>query len=229
MKEYIRFLILIIVLPCFMNLIAFSESTEAYYPLKEGKTWEYQMSLSSLLGAGGTQKVIVTNFAQRKMKDKIVTPQKIDMLGLSSFVFVSKDSEGIFEFATQIPGSIEPKIKPLPNYFLKYPIKVGTTWNYETQTILLQKNFSINLKCSIESINEVITVPAGTFKGCVKVKGVGSRKERMGMLFGKTDINVEHYNWYAPGVGTIKSIIKEVSNKMMIGSGTFSIQLESYK
>lgn len=55
-----------------------SDSTETYYPLKEGRTWEYQMSAGSMLGPGGTTKVIVTNFAPRELKGKKVTPQKVD-------------------------------------------------------------------------------------------------------------------------------------------------------
>jgi len=59
---------------------------------------------------------------------------------------------------------------------------------------------------------------------------VGNAKKSMGNILGKAHINVENYDWFAPGVGTIKSIREEKSNHYLVGTGgMFSIQLESYK
>lgn len=57
--------------------------------------------------------------------------------------------------------------------------------------ILLSKYF-------IESRNESVTVSAGAFNGCLKIKSVGSRKEKF----------LEQYYLYAPEVGMIKYILK---------------------
>lgn len=217
---------------CFFLVVILSgcsESTETYYPLKEGRTWEYQMSAGSMLGGGGTEKVIVTNFAPRELKGKKVTPQKVDAGGQSYFTFISEDAEGIYEFATQPPGAVDPEIKTNPNYFLKYPIKVGTSWDDKMETSLLMEKVPVMLKSVIESIDEVVTVPAGTFKGCVKVKSMGTTKKNLGAFMGAATINVENYSWYAPGIGNIKSITKENSNHLMVGSGELTLQLESFK
>jgi hypothetical protein len=84
------------------------------------------------------------------------------------------------------------------------------------------------LTSTIESIDETVTVSAGTFKGCVKVKGSGNAQKKLGIL-GDAKINVEHYNWFAPGIGTIKSIVKESSNHMMVGSVERAMELEAFK
>lgn len=90
-------------------------------------------------------------------------------------------------------------------------------------------NVSVTLKSTIESVDEVVTVPAGTFKGCVRVKSVGTTKKDVGAFMGIATIIVEHYDWYAPGVGKIKSIVKEKSNHLMVGSGEMTMQLETFK
>lgn len=223
---FVCFLLVVILPSC-------SKSTETYYPLKEGRIWEYQMSAKSVSGHDSTVQVIMTNFAPRELKGKKVTPQKVDAGGQSSFIFISEDAEGIYEFATQLPGAVEPEFNADPRCFIKYPIKVGTSWDVKTTTSFMVKGVPVTLKSSIESIDEVITVPAGTFKGCVKIKDMGTTKQNLGPFVGVVTINVEYYNWYAPGVGHVRSIMKEKSDKFLMGDGVgpevVTFQLESFK
>lgn len=214
----------------FMNLMVCCNSVESYYPLKEGMSWEYQFFLKSMHNNLGGQKMIVTNFAPREMGGKIVTPQKVDVLEQSSFVYIGESDDGVFEYAKQLQNAIEPEINPSPQYILKNPIKVGISWVVEYKTVLLNQNSSIQLNTTIENIYETITVPAGTFENCVKVKCTGGIDKNLGRFKGKARIKVESHNWYAPGVGWIKSIIEENCNHLLVGyGGTISIQLDSYK
>ena len=168
--------------------------------------------------------------AQRELKNKKVTPQKTEIGGQSYFTFIAEDSNGIYQFATQPPEASEPEIQASSSYVLKYPIQVGTFWEDATETSLLMMKFPIIVRYIIESVDEVVTVPAGTFKGCVKIKGVGATKEKLDEFFGSVaSINVEYYNWYVPEVGLIKSFMKEESDHLMVGSGSAVMQLESFK
>jgi hypothetical protein len=209
-------------------VISCSKGIDSYYPLKEGRTWEYQMTTGSMFGSAGAQKIVVTNFASRDLKGKKVTPQKIDVGGQTSFSFIAEDAGGILNYASQPPGAAEPEIKATPTYILKNPIQAGTTWEDKTKTALLMEKVPFTLKSTIESKDETVTVPAGTFKDCIKVKGTGSAQKNTG-FFGVAEITVEHYDWFAPGIGMIKSIVKESSNHMMVGSGEVTFQLESFK
>jgi hypothetical protein len=178
-------------------------------------------------GSSETQKIVLTNLPQRELRDKKVTPQKVDIGGATIFLFIAEDSNGSYVYASQSPGIPEPQIEPNPTYSLKNPIKVGTTWEEKTETHMLEK-IPYTLTSTIESIDETVTVSAGTFKGCVKVKGSGNAQKKLGIL-GDAKINVEHYNWFAPGIGTIKSIVKESSNHMMVGSVERAMELEAFK
>jgi hypothetical protein len=204
------------------------KGSDSYYPLDEGRTWEYQFSASSMLGPGGTQKIVITNLPDRELAGKKVTPQKVDVGGVSTFSFILEDANGICEYASQERGAPEPEIKPNPSYILRNPVKAGTTWQEQTRTHILQENVPFTLTSTIEGTDETITVPAGTFKSCVKVKGSGNAQKKLGIL-GDAQITVEQYTWFAPGVGMIKFMQKESSNHMMVGSGEIAFQLESFK
>lgn len=220
--------VLFIVLLAMVFFISCSKGTESYYPLKEGLTWTYQVTGSSTFGSSEAQKIVVTNFASRDLKDKKVTPQKMDVNGQTSFSFIAEDENGILEYASQNSGAPEPEIKATATYILKNPIQVGTTWEDKTETATLREKVPFTLKSTIESKDEIVTVPAGTFKGCVKVKGTGSAQKNYG-LFGVAKIKIEQSYWLSPGVGMIKSIHKESCNHVMVGSGEIALQLESFK
>jgi ribosomal protein L40E len=202
---------------------SYEKRVETYYPLDEGRKWIYQMRC--IKGPESkTAKAMITNLTFRKLEGKIVIPQKCEFLeGGPKYeyflTFVTKDTQGIYEFATQSSKDVSPKILKTPNYIIKYPIKIGTSWEVEAW------NAPEILKMTIEAIDDVVTVPAGTFKNCLRIKGEGVIKE-----FGN-EIIVNIEEWYVPGVGRIKYIRKEK------GSGGFLtpdyvecvVQLESFE
>ena len=222
-------------------------SSENYFPLDKGRRWEYQIlskeggGWEGILGESKTSgKVIVTNFPQRELKGEIVTPQQVEYKAWgsisTSFWFYIEDQGGVYEFAYQKPEDIEPKI--IHDYIIKYPIKVGNIWQ-ETETSAFKPEISIPVESTIESINEVVTVPAGTFEDCLKIKTVGFAEKVTGKWLGeeeKVRIDREWYKWFAPGVGLIKEIFKEKKTQTGgIGSPPvpefkeITVQLETFK
>jgi hypothetical protein len=201
-----------------------ASSSKDYFPLDEGRRWEYQVYvkkkdpwyLSGPIKISAKQ--VCTIFPQREIKGKKVTPMQIEQIQRGSvytrFLFYVKDQNSIYEFASQKPEDVEPKI--FHDYIIKYPIQVGNSWQ-ETETSSLEPRISVPIKSTIESIDEVVTVPAGTFKECLKIKSIGFAEK----VFGEEEqkwppppkeyvkIERERYYWFAPGVGIIKGIFKE--------------------
>jgi len=214
------------------GLFSCSKNNDSYYPLDEEKTWTYQVSVSSFqYGNTVTTEATLTNFPPRELGGRKVTPQKLDMGNHSYFNFISANAEGIYEFGSQSSATLEPEIREKPNYFIKYPIEIGKEWNYEANIILVNdKKIPVTLKSRIESVDEIVTIPAGTFKDCVKIKSTGIASAQSGYTFGASyRVDIIHYYYYAPGVGNIKSVVEEKSDNFFFGSGTMTMQLESYK
>jgi hypothetical protein len=165
-----------------------------YFPLNEGWSWEY---IQTDLKKDIQTKIIITTLATRELQGTKVIPRKIEREDISHgsivsskkiiFVFLIKSSEHVEIFANQGLTDIEPKISEKPTILLKFPIKSGNTWKNDNQD------------ASIESINEEITVPAGTFKDCIKVK-----------FTHESALRIENIAWYAPGVGLIKYHDKKI-------------------
>jgi hypothetical protein len=222
-------------------------SSKNYFPLDEGKRWEYQIYVNKKEGFNfGLEskrygKQVCTNLPQQELKGKRVTPVKIEEtygeFVYNNFSFYVKDHNYIYEFARLRPEYIEPKI--INDYIIKFPIRVGNSWQ-ETKTSSLDSRISFLIKSTIESIDEVVIVPAGTFKECLKIKSVGLAEKVFGeeqVWPPKENVKVERerYEWFAPDVGSIKMIFREKKTHSGGATVTFSdsieiiMQLETFK
>lgn len=117
---------------------------------------------------------------------------------------------------------------------------MGNSWQ-ETGTSSLDSRISFPIKSTIESIDEVVIVPAGTFKECLKIKSVGLAEKVFGeeqVWPPKENVKVERerYEWFAPDVGSIKMIFREKKTRSGGATGlTLSdsieiiMQLETFK
>lgn len=219
----------IIVASSLLLLINCSGSDHTLYPLKQGMMWEYQIAAGSMLGSAGGQRATLTNLPQRELSGRKVTPQKIDIGQQSQFSFVVSDQTGVYEYARQAAGAVEPEILLTPSYSLKYPLKAGASWDGTTETSLLMNRISMATQTTVESMDEAVTVPAGTFEHCVRTKTLGEANQKLGAFMGTARVTLEEHSWYCPGIGMVKAVRKEGSNNMMMGSGQFSMELASFK
>jgi hypothetical protein len=191
-----------------------SELDESYYPLKEGLRWEYTVMSSQ----GGPKKLTITNLAPREVNGVKVTPRRWQVDGASFVEFMEKDNSGIYRYAEQ-GGEKQPPVVITPKeYHLKFPIAHGSSWDMTTR----QGNRTFKVSLTIESVSEEVTVPAGTFKDCLEIKQVGGDESGSSVLA---------YEWYAPGVGIVKSLatIKKKSPDGKIATETRTYQLQSFQ
>jgi len=196
--------------------LAYGAAGESYYPLKEGMTWQYQSSLGTLT---------VKNLAPRELAGKKVTPQQVG----GDLMFVVDDDTGIYDFAKQASSDPEPRLLRPPYYqYVQKPVAVGTKWEDESETMLFPKRVSVVRHCAIDMVDDVVTVPAGTFKNCVRVRCAGSVLVPADTR-GVAELSVETYSWYAPGVGRVRWVTKEKSNNALRWpGGEFAVDLASF-
>jgi hypothetical protein len=152
-----------------------------YFPLKEGLNKVYFVKQSDEEG-----KLIETILPTREVKGKKVTPKKVELVpsqkstiltAKTLFAFYYVDETGIHEYGGQEYEAPEPTIED--TILLKFPFKVGTSW---------QVNSKEKDNKTIVSTNDTVDVKAGTFRECIKVK------------------IREDYEWYAPNIGLVKLI-----------------------
>jgi len=158
-------------------------------PLEEGRSWEFT-NVRTKNGRTSELRNVVTSLGVSEISGKKVNSLRYDIerSGFSSdnkvvvYLFYVIENGSIYIFAKQTDKDVDPKVAGEPTYVLKTPIKVGTSWKNRVNEGI------------IESVNETVTVPAGTFNGCIRVK-----------LTFKKNITI---NWIAPGIGYVKKLFQ---------------------
>ena len=194
-----------------------SDDTVNYYPLKPGMTWTYSM----LSDKSPTKTITVTNLPPREINGVTLTPTKWDIGGVIKYYLIATDNFGVYRYGESKSETGEPVISQPKIYYLKDPVNKGTTWDIKTK--LGDEELTVNL--TIESVSDTVKVPAGTYRDCLKIKHTGGNQ--------KIDpaVSVEAYEWYAPGVGPVKSIVtfKKLVKNQPVFSEHQTFQLESFK
>lgn len=189
------------------------KNAKDFFPLEQGITWKYEVVVFD--GSGNIEENregTVSNLAKEKLANNIVTPQKYlteainaqhQVTKTSTTEFISQDNEGIFRLATQKDEEVPAVGMRL--YYILNPIRVG----------VIKKNGDADTyqSVSLDSVNDTVTVPAGTFKDCLKVNYTA--KDKTGLY--------QNTSWYAPNIGRIKRIVIFPNQNKMIS------QLKSYE
>lgn len=183
--------------------------SQGYCPMKEGMTWRYRLTVKEPLLGGIESEGEITVLPRQKLKGEWVIPCRStnkDWLGraVTGYTYYAIDSEGIYTCAYQ-PAWIangellnsELKMLEDRHYIVKYPFMVGMNWRCEDRT---HKSSTTVLS------EETVTVPAGTFERCLRVKEEGVKLDKFQSE--TYEMQFEAVTWYAPDVGSVKSIGK---------------------
>jgi hypothetical protein len=166
------------------------ELSESYFPLKPGMRWEYTVTSDR----GKTLKLIITNLAPRDVNGVTVTPRRWELGGSTFIELMKKDDTGIYRYAEQKGATGAPSLVTPMECHLKFPIALDNSWTMATK----MGTGMVNITLTIESVSDVVRVPAGTFKDCLKIKQAGKND---------AGTSVMGYEWYAPKVGVVKSMV----------------------
>ncbi|MBM4284036.1 MAG: hypothetical protein FJ128_02135 [Deltaproteobacteria bacterium] len=184
---------------------------DTYYPLTEGMRRTTQTKITETAGPDKMEeresRASLIYLPAQELQGKTVFPMKSNQIGgpkdITIVIYLGKDQEGIFLVGHQITLDKkirEPKFMERKDYLLKKPLKVGNEWSAESGSYLKPPE-KVQLKVVIESLDETISVPAGTFKKCLKLTKKGDKTLKNGAA-----VKIEQTLWYAPGAGFVKFI-----------------------
>ena len=158
----------------------------------------------------------------QKSIEAMLEPRKIE----GELYYPKKRADGRTDYYQRRDGALfrfDPESKT-STLVLKEPVEVGTSWQSPSrirflevtgafeQTYNRKIKEAIVMEYRIESIDDIVTVPAGKFTNSIRVNGKGSLYGGGGSLKEFMDldtINIETIDWYVPGVGLVKSMRKE--------------------
>jgi len=206
-----------------------------YFPLDAGWTWRYRVN-SEIKNVGKEHTaMLVTNRDRLVVQGRKVVPRLYH--DGHRYYYVAQD-DGVRLVADRAPGAEVKPARP-DQYVLKYPLKAGTSWPVWSHTSLLRRQvFSptrvimvpittpIEVTYTIEGKGDVVKVPAGTFRDCLRLRGKASAKRDLGDRIGEVEVSVETTEWFAPGVGLVKMVRKEDSQPESPFAGAMTVELE---
>ena len=204
-----------------------------YFPLESGIHWRYSVFYETM--DGPTDSIfVIENLPVSRIDGNTVYTQKT--LNDQYYIF-TRDETGILFLGEKLASdSIDNKAS---EYVFRYPLETGHKWEGASRTRVLMKTgppqktlYKIHVDIPVEfeviSTNETVTVPAGVFKNCLRIRTKGSGFYNAGNYIGKTIISIHDTSWYAPGVGLVKVIREEMTTSRALDLGTLVMELESY-
>ena len=205
------------------------ETAKYLSPLGQKATYQVQVRWTSAEKKQTSWQYIAETMEKRTLNDKQVVPRRTESTNAktgqqsSTLDYYVLDETGYYRYAEQKEDMVEPKILDSPNYFFKTPFALNASWEEQGNTILMRTKIPTTYVVIVDKIDDIVTVPAGSFENCLRIKFscevTNSKNQR---------VNVEGYDWYAPGVGHVKEIRKEKASDPAIGDeGTMTIQLSS--
>lgn len=230
--RYGSFVFLYILLLC----LGCSKKEPSYFPLSNGYKWRYDVLLETRDGVQ-KQKYILNNLGESDLGG---TPVYLRESLDGTVLYYLDSNEGIYYLGSINDKKIKPEFNKDKQLVIPKPHLVNTTWEQSTITKLLKKTgppqktvfeifAKVNLEARIKSLDDVVTVPAGRFKNCMKITMSGSSFKDAGNYVGLTLVNVEQTSWYAEGVGLIKMERTETTKSDALDKGTLLIELADFE
>jgi len=199
-----------------------------YFPLGKGAAWEYNVSYK-VRGELRSQKRILSNDQPVEVDEQRYYP-RADLNGHREFY--QQTREGIVH--------VDP-VSGNKTLVLKYPLKQGQQWQARSKIRVLEVTGAfvptfkarlvrpVTVAYRIEKTDDIIAVAAGTFNHCVRVHGEGRlfAGRTLQEFMGIDSINIDQTEWYAPGVGLVKTVREEYTEPNEFRN-TYTRELQSY-
>jgi len=206
------------------------------FPLTDNLSWHYSASFRAGR-VSSKHKLVITNEAAEFEGEKVTSRRFHN----GDIAYYDKNENGIFRIAlfSERKGLVK---DPVDHFLIRFPIEKERTWTLISKPFFLEKSvrkinsgqasLSADLKIDplfmhyqITATDDNVSVAAGNFSRCVRVTGKGETRAS-GPEIGTVEINVTQTDWYAPGMGLVKSERHEKTNLDWAKSSIYSMELD---
>jgi hypothetical protein len=124
-----------------------------------------------------------------------------------------------------------------PAVLLPVPPKPGSTWQFKSRLRLIESRtfaaedrlgnryLPVELNASIAADDDVVQVPAGRYDDCVRIEATGVTLVQADRGTIEVEVKVTQTEWYAPGVGLVKSTRLEAAESPFLRNGEYRQEL----
>jgi hypothetical protein len=208
-----------------------------YFPLGGDQHWEYRYHETNPL-VDNEQRFDIDNAGSKPRNDQRHYLRRNEN---GTEYWLKIDGGDVLRVATRTAVEEEPTTDETPLKVMPVKPAVGDSWTILSQPFILEraepfrerfthdesKRFELHQK--VVSLDEEVTVPAGTFRHCLKIEGEALIHVLADPRLGGSEVPIRQTEWYAPGVGLIKlHRIEELGTAQIVG-GEVLMELVDYR
>ncbi len=114
---------------------------------------------------------------------------------------------------------------------------VGAKWTASSQLGLIEsrtfapedrlrgRHLPVELEATVASTDAAVDTPAGHFAHCIRVDSQGTATVLTDRAHTEVQVTVEQQDWYAPGIGLVKTIRREHADSNFLRDGSYALEL----
>ncbi len=228
-----RFLILLFIIS------GCSDNNQSYFPLNSIKSWSYKVVIQPEIDKETIYKKTKISLGKKSLEIDKKKKSLYPFLREDGSVFFYKNyKDGIYRHGYAFARDKTIKLENKKRIVLPMPEKVGKKWAVESKTFLILKRYpyydyrattNFEIKYQIISKDEIVNTPLGKFKDCLLVKGIGKTQFIGDSEIGSIEINITSNEWYAKGIGLVKSIREEKTDSDLFGTTVMTQVIEHFE
>ena len=213
---------------------------DSYFPLDVGARWEYDVA--SDINNTLTRETYIATVARTidyEGGDQVFV-RRIEVPGnIGIEYWLRKDKVGIARIAKRSDIDEQARLDPNARIVLKLPVTQGASWMVPSEPFVVAPKTDLGqrevkmpkvlMTYTVEAVDETVTVPAGTYKDCARVVGLGNLPLYLDAVQGFTDIPITNREWYCKGVGLVKVEREEPLSSMLWSGGKITMEMTEFK
>lgn len=229
----------ILLLPILVAACGRQSDTASYFPLAPHSAWTYDVT-TDIDDATRKSVQVIRTLDERSHDGKPIIVRRSEIDGSIGVEYWLRETpESIVRIAQRTDLQDEAVLDPSPRTVLRLPIKAGGTWAAPTvpYTILRKSEYPRELKYgkpvsmtyNVETLGDEVTVPAGTFRNCARVKGLAELTLYTDPVSGFRKVPITTTEWYCPGIGLTKLERIEPLSTSFFSGGSVRMVLSDYR
>jgi hypothetical protein len=208
-----------------------------YFPAQQGTRWIYRLQRTTMDGTRVRPYYVEHRGTIALDVDGALYEEQRTFDGNRYFYRLDPDL-GWLRLAVQSATEDTPRFLPEPWLVMPTRLEAGHQWRQVTPVRVLEKTgppqetlfrvqASLPVDYRVAAIDDTLTVPAGRFSRCLRIEGAGRISTHLGNYLGLSNVEVRLTEWYAPGVGLIKQVLEERTNKQALDRGHLVLELDA--
>ena len=194
------------------------------FPLDAGHRWTYHMATEFESGAVDAETVDLRNLGSDSLPNGAGSAMHRRSASGVDY-WLRADDTGIWRVASKSDVIAEPELDPRDEDRRRYVLKRRNEFPPEIR----HSHPKVPMNYAIDALDQKVDTRAGSFAGCVRVRGQATVKLFVDPVAGWQDLPLTQLEWFCPGVGLVRLERNEPANSTFLIGGKVTMDLSAWQ